>query len=79
MNINLAWRIVIVIVAIIFSISMVPFVASLVINAFNYMGESITALFRPFTLSGRQRLQGLIELCLYLVAFTFLIRFLLRR
>ena len=79
MNINLAWRIVIVIVAIIFSISMVPFVASLVINAFNYMGESITALFRPFTLSGRQRLQGLIELCLYLVTITFLIRFLLRR
>ena len=79
MNINLAWRIVIVIVAIIFSISMVPFVASLVINAFNYMGESITALFRPFTLSGRQRLQGLIELCLYLITFTFLIRFLLRR
>ena len=79
MNINLAWRIVIFIVAIIFSISMVPFVASLVINAFNYMGESITALFRPFTLSGRQRLQGLIELCLYLITFTFLIRFLLRR
>jgi hypothetical protein len=79
MNINLAWRIVIVIVAIIFSISMVPFVASLVINAFNYMGESITALFRPFTLSGRQRLQGLIELCLYLVTITFLIRSLFRR
>ena len=76
---RLAWRIVIFIVAIIFSISMVPFVASLVINAFNYMGESITALFRPFTLSGRQRLQGLIELCLYLITFTFLIRFLLRR
>ena len=79
MNINLAWRIVIFIVAIIFSISMVPFVASLVINAFNYMGESITALFRPFTLSGRQRLKGLVELCLYLVAITFLVRFLFRR
>ena len=79
MNINLAWRIVIVIVAIIFSISMVPFVASLVIIAFNFMSESITAIFRPFTLSGRQRLQGLIELCLYLVTITFLIRFLFRR
>jgi hypothetical protein len=79
MNMRLAWRIVIFIVAILLSFSMVPFVASLVINAFNYMGESITALFRPFTLSGKQRLQGLIELCLYLVTFTFLIRFLLRR
>ena len=79
MNINLAWRIVIFIVALILSFYMVPFVASLVTNAFSFMGESITAFFRPFTLSGRQRLQGLIELCLYLVAFTFLIRFLLRR
>ena len=79
MNMRLAWRIVIFIVAILLSFSMVPFVASLVINAFNYMGESITALFRPFTLSGKQRLQGLIELCLYLVAITLLIRFLIRR
>ena len=79
MNINLAWRIVIFIVAIILSLSMVPFVASLVTSAVSFMGESITALFRPFTLSGKQRLQGLIELCLYLVAITLLIRFLIRR
>ena len=79
MNINLAWRIVIFIVAIIASVIIVPFVASLVTNAVSFMGESVTDLFRPFTLSGRQRLQGLIELCLYLVAITFLIRFLLRR
>ena len=79
MNINLAWRIVIFIAAIIAAVIIVPIVASLIINGANYMAESITALFRPFTLSGRQRLQGLIELCLYLVAITFLIRFLLRR
>jgi len=79
MNINLAWRIVIFIAAIIAAVIIVPIVASLIINGTNYMAESITALFRPFTLSGRQRLQGLIELCLYLVAITFLIRFLLRR
>ena len=41
------------------------------------MGESITALFRPFTLSGKARLGGLIEMCLYLIVITFLIRFLL--
>ena len=76
---NLAMRIVIFIVALILSFIVIPVVASLVTNAFNYMGESITALFRPFTLSGRQKLHGLIELCLYLVTITFLIRFLLRR
>ena len=79
MNINLAWRIVIFIVAIIAAIIIVPNVASLVTSAVSFMGESITDLFRPFTLSGRQRLQGLIELCLYLVAITFLIRALFRR
>ena len=79
MRINLAWRIVIFIVAIILSFYMVSFVASLVVSAFNFMGERITALFRPFTLSGKQRLQGLIELCLYLVIITFLIKFLFRR
>jgi hypothetical protein len=79
MNINLAWRIVIFIVAIIASVIIIPFVASLVTGAVSYMGESITDLFKPFTLSGRQRLQGLIELCLYLVTITFLIRSLFRR
>jgi hypothetical protein len=43
------------------------------------MGESITSLFRPFTLSGDARLEGLIKMCLYLIVITFLIRFLLRR
>ena len=64
---------------IIAAVIIVPFVASLVTSAVSFMGESITDLFRPFTLSGRQRLQGLIELCLYLVAITFLIRSLFRR
>jgi hypothetical protein len=43
------------------------------------MGESITSLFRPFTLSGDARLEGLISLCLYLIIITFLFRFLFRR
>ena len=79
MNINLAWRIVIFIAAIIAAVIIVPFAASLVTSAVSFMGESITALFRPFTLSGKARLGGLIELCLYLIVITFLIRFLLRR
>ena len=79
MNFNLAARIVIFIVAIIATVLFVPFVASLVTSAMSFMGERITALFRPFTLSGKQRLQGLVELCLYLVAITFLIRSLFRR
>ena len=79
MNFNLAARIVIFIVAIIATVLLVPFVASLVTSAMSFMGERITSLFRPFTLSGKQRLQGLVELCLYLVAITFLIRFLIRR
>ena len=73
MNMNLVWRIVIFIVAIIAAVIIVPFVASLVTSAMSFMGERITALFRPFTLSGKQRLQGLIELCLYLFTITFLI------
>lgn len=79
MNINLAWRIVIFIVALILSFIVVPVVASLVTNAVSFMGESITDLFRPFTLPREARMQGLIELCIYLVTITFLIRFLLRR
>jgi hypothetical protein len=43
------------------------------------MGESITNLFRPFTLPREARMQGRVELCLYLVTITILIRFLLRR
>ena len=76
---NLAWRIVIFIVALILSFIVVPVVASLVTNAVSFLGESITALFRPFTLPREARMQGLIELCIYLVTITFLIRFLLRR
>ena len=79
MNINLAWRIVIFIVALILSFYMVPFVASLATNAVSFIGESITALFRPFTLSGEARLEGLIKMCLYLIIITFLIKFLFRR
>jgi hypothetical protein len=79
MNINLAWRIVIFIVALILSLIVVPVVASLATNAVSFMGERITALFRPFTLSGEARLEGLIKMCLYLIIITFLIRFLLRR
>ncbi len=79
MNINLAWRIVIFISALLLSFTMVPVVASLATNAVSFMGESVTALFRPFTLSGKARLEGLIEMCLYLIVITFLIRFLLLR
>ena len=79
MNINLAWRIVIFIVALILSLIVVPVVASLATNAVSFMGERITAPFRPFTLSGEARLEGLIKMCLYLIIITFLIRFLLRR
>ena len=76
---NLAMRIVIFIVALILSFIVVPVVASLVTNAVSFMGESISDLFRPFTLPREARQQGLIELCLYLVTLTLLIRFLLRR
>jgi hypothetical protein len=79
MNLNLAWRIVIFIVALILSFIIVPVVASLATNAVSFMGESITSLFRPFTLSGEARLEGLISLCLYLIIITFLFRFLFRR
>jgi len=79
MNINLAWRIVLFIVALILVLIIVPVVASLATNVVSFMGESITALFRPFTLSGEARLEGLIKMCLYLIIITFLIRFLLRR
>ena len=79
MNINLAWRIVIFIVAIILSLIVVPFVASLATNAISFLGENITALFRPFTLSGDARLEGLVTLCLYLVFFVILLKFFARR
>ena len=79
MNLSVAARIVISIVLIILAFLMVPRIASLAVAGANFLSESITALFRPFTLSGEARLEGLVKMCLYLIIITFLIRFLLRR
>ena len=79
MNFNVAARIVIFIVAIILAYIMVPRVASLIIGGANFTADKIADLFRPFTLEGEARLEGLIRLCLYLVAGTLIVKYIWRK
>ncbi len=70
------WRILILIVA----IPLVPLVvagtASLVTTGIHSVGDGIQSLLKPFSMSGDAKLEGIIRLCLYLVAITLLARFL---
>jgi hypothetical protein len=79
MNLSVAARILITIVAIVLTIYLVPIVTLLAIDGKIFLRESITALFRPFALEGEERLEGLIGLCLYLFAATLIIKYVWRK
>jgi hypothetical protein len=70
------WRIVIVILAVAFIPIIVNGTASLVTSGINEVSQSIHSLFRPFSMTGGARMEGIIRLSLYVVAITFLVRFL---
>ena len=53
--------------------------ASLVSQAVNGISEGVQSLISPFSMSGEARLEGIIRLCLYLIAVTLLARFLVRK
>jgi hypothetical protein len=72
-------RIIMVILAIAFIPLLASVVSQLVVQAVNAGIQGITSLFDPFSMSGDARLGGVIKLCLYLVAGTFLLKYLLRR
>jgi hypothetical protein len=70
------WRMVIIILAIAFVPIIVSSTASLITSGIHEVGESIHSILRPLSMRGEAKLKGIIELCLYLVSVTILIRFL---
>jgi hypothetical protein len=73
------WRIVIVILAVAFIPIIVNGTASLVTGGINEVSQSIHSLLRPFSMRGGARMEGIIRLCLYVIAITLLVRFLFER
>lgn len=72
------WRSIIIILAIAFVPMIVAGVASLVTAGIHVVGQNVHSLLRPLSMSGDARLEGIIRLCLYLVAITLLARVLFR-
>jgi len=69
-------RIIIIILAIAFLPIIINLASILTVQAINSTIQGIKGLFDPFSMSGDAKLGGVIGLCLYLIAITFLIRFL---
>ena len=72
-------RIIIIILAIAFIPIIVTGTASLISGGIHSASEGIHSLFRPLSMSGDARLEGVIRLCLYLISITLLVRFLFGR
>ena len=70
-------RIIIIILVIAFLPILINLVSQLAVQGINAASQGIKGLFDPFSMSGDAKLGGVIKLCLYLVAITFLVRFLL--
>jgi hypothetical protein len=70
-------------IIIVAAIALVPVIisgaSSLVTSGIYSVGESVNSLLRPLSLSGEARLQGIIKICLYLIAVTFLVKVLMRK
>jgi hypothetical protein len=69
-------RTIVIILAIAFLPIIVSGAASLITSGIHCVGESIHSILRPLSMRGEAKLKGIIELCLYLVSITILIRFL---
>ena len=70
------WQLIIIILAIAFVPLIISGTAVLITSVIHSAGETIHSLIRPFSMSGDARLEGVIRLCLYLIAITFLARLL---
>jgi hypothetical protein len=70
----LVLKIVIALIALAFLPSLINFVAEVTVHSINVITEGITA---PFSLRGDPKIEGLIKLCLYLIAITLLAKFIL--
>jgi len=68
---------IIIVLAIAFLPILINVVSMLAVQGINATIQGIQGLFDPFAMSGDAKLGGVIKLCLYLVAITFLVRFLL--
>ena len=73
----LIWRIIIIILAVAFVPMIVAGTASLIASGIQGVTVAVGNLFKPFSLTGQARLEGLIRLCLYLVIITIIFRVLL--
>jgi hypothetical protein len=73
------WRLIIVVLAVALMPVIVSGTATLIANGIQAVGQGIHSLFKPLSMSGDARLEGLIRLCLYLISITLLVRFLFGR
>ena len=73
------WRVIAAILAIAFLPLVVSGTASLVTSAIHGVAAGFQDLLRPFSMSGEARLEGIIRLCLFLIAITFLVQVLFKR
>lgn len=71
------WRIIIIILAVAFVPIIVSGISMLITNAIHSVGDGVTNLFRPFSQSGNAKLEGIIQLCLYLISIGLLARFII--
>jgi hypothetical protein len=73
------WRIVIIILAVAFVPIIVSGTASLIGSAIHSVSDGVNNLFRPFSQSGNAKLEGIIQLCLYLISIGLLARLIIRK
>jgi hypothetical protein len=72
-------RIIIIVLAIAFLPILINLVSQLAVQGINAATQGIKGLFDPFSMSGDAKLGGIIKLCLYLIAITFLVKYFLRK
>jgi len=70
------WRLIIILLAIAFVPLIVGWTADLISYGIMSASEGFRDLLRPLSSSGDARLEGVIRLCLYLIAITLLFQFL---
>lgn len=80
MNMNpWVWRAIIIILAMAFIPIIISGTAALVTSGIHGVTQGIHSLLSPFSMTGDERLEGLLRLCLYLITITLLARFLFGR
>ena len=72
-------RIIIIILAIAFVPLLVGGIASLVAGGIYSIERSVHSIVGLLSLSGEERLEGMIRICLYLIVVTFLVKVLMRK